>query len=59
MDDAPATLEALRPQLENAYAAKCLSALDNPAPPFAVEVWANQGQEADSLPGRLAGNWSR
>ena len=48
-NDAPAALAALRPQLENAYATKCLSVLDNPDPPFKVEVWANRGQTTDSL----------
>ena len=34
----------LRPQLENAYAVKFLAGLDNPAPPFSVSVWADNGQ---------------
>ncbi|MEW6756463.1 MAG: caspase family protein, partial [Candidatus Latescibacterota bacterium] len=35
-------LAALRPQLENAYAVKRLSRLDNPSPPFRVAVWATK-----------------
>jgi len=34
-------VESLRPELENAYTIKTLAALDNPAPPFRVMVWAN------------------
>ncbi|MEW6754907.1 MAG: caspase family protein [Candidatus Latescibacterota bacterium] len=33
---------ALRPQLDNAYAIKRLSRLDNPSPPFRVAVWATR-----------------
>ncbi len=47
--DAVAALAALRPQLGNAYSTKCLIALDNLEPPFKVEVWANRGQDPDSL----------
>lgn len=41
-------MEALRPQLENAYAFKFLAALDNPEPPFEVEVWANRIEEGET-----------
>lgn len=39
--DAGDLVEALRPELENAYTIKALAALDNPSPPFRVQVWAN------------------
>lgn len=47
--DAVGLVEALRPQLENAYAIKSLAGLDNPAPPFAVEVWANRAGNQETL----------
>jgi len=40
--DAASLVAALGPQLENAYAIKFLAGLDNPTPPFKVEVWANR-----------------
>ncbi|MFA6111558.1 MAG: caspase family protein [Candidatus Latescibacterota bacterium] len=35
-------VQALEPQLEQAYTLKALAALDNPCPAFEVEVWANR-----------------
>ena len=40
--DVAGLMGTLRPLLENAYAIKYLSRLDNPAPHFKVEVWANR-----------------
>ncbi|MCC7261843.1 MAG: caspase family protein [Candidatus Latescibacteria bacterium] len=51
--DAAAVVEALRPQMENAYAVKFLAGLDNPTPPFKVSVWANRGREAAAEPQKL------
>lgn len=47
--DATGLVEALQPQLENAYVIKSLAGLDNPAPPFAVEVWANWTEKQEGL----------
>jgi hypothetical protein len=47
--DVPALIEVLRPQLENAYAIQSLASLDNPAPPFQVEVWAERAGSQGSL----------
>jgi hypothetical protein len=46
-EDVPHLVEALRPQLENAYAIKVLARLDNPSPPFKVEVWANRARPGE------------
>jgi hypothetical protein len=47
--DAAAVVEGLRPQLQNAYALKVLANLDNPNPPFKVEVWANRSADPAGL----------
>lgn len=47
--DVAALLKALRPQLENAYAIQVLAALDNPDPPFQVEVWGNRAGTQETL----------
>lgn len=46
-------VEALRPQLENAHALKFLAGLDNPEPPFRVEIWADSSTGARETPQKL------